>query len=70
MIGFSTSLQGMDSAQTGLNRAARKIATDPAAAADPNTAVDLLNSRNQFAANLNALKVGDGMIKTTLNLLA
>jgi hypothetical protein len=70
VIDCSTPLQGLSAAETGFNRTARKIATDPTAAADPNNAVDLLNSRNQFAANLNTLKVGDEMTKATLDILA
>ena len=70
VIDFSMPLQGIQTAETTFNRSARKIAADPTAAADPNTAIDVLNSRNQYEANLDTLKVGDEMTQATLNLLA
>ena len=70
MINFSTPLQGLSMAETQLNRVAQRVARDPAAGADPNTAVDTLEAKNQFGANLDTLKVGDEMTQATLNLLA
>jgi len=70
MISFSTSLQGLGAAQTQFETTARKIAKDPAAGADPQNAVDLIQSRNQFEANLNTVKVGKEMTRATLDLLA
>ncbi|HTX39409.1 MAG TPA: hypothetical protein VME43_30535 [Bryobacteraceae bacterium] len=70
MIEFSTPFQGMGYAESRLNRVAQRVAQDPAEAADPNTAVDAIEARNQFAANLDTVKVGDEMTQATLNLLA
>jgi len=70
MISFSTSLQGLGTAQCQLNFAAKRIAQNPAEATDPKNALDINEAQNQFAANLDALKVDDEMTRTTLNLLA
>jgi hypothetical protein len=70
VIDFSSPLQGMGMAESRLNRVAQRVARDPTEAADPNTAVDTIDARNQFSANLDTLKVGDEMTRTTLNLLA
>jgi hypothetical protein len=60
----------MGAAETRLNRVAQRVSQDPAAGSDPNLAVDTIEARNQFAANLNTVKVGDEMTKATLDLLA
>lgn len=70
MIDFSAPLQGMHVAESRLNRVAQRVAASPEEGADPNTAVDALEARNQFAANLNTVKIGDEMTQATLNLLA
>ena len=70
MINFSTALQGMSCAETRLDRMSQRVAKDPAAAADPNLAVDTVDARNQFTANLDTAKVSDQMTQKLLNLLA
>lgn len=70
VIDFSIPLQGIGAAETAFTHTARKIAADPTAAADPNDAVDLLNSRNQLEANLDIVKVGSEMTQATPSLLA
>jgi len=70
VIDFSAPLQGLYSAETSFNRTARKVAADPTAAADPNSAIDLLDSKNQFEANLKTAKVGDELTRATLDILA
>ena len=70
MIDFSTPLQGMGYAESRLNRVAQRVVQDPEEAAEPANAVDEIEARNQFAANLNTVKVGDEMTQATLNLLA
>ena len=70
MIDFSTPLQGLVAAQSQLNRVAQRVAQNPAEASDPETAVDTIQARNQYTANLDSLEVGDELTQTTLNLLA
>ena len=70
MINFSTPLQGLGIAEGQFSRAAQRIAQNPADAGDPNTAVDAVQARNQYEANLRTLKMGDEMTQATLNLLA
>lgn len=72
MIAFDTALQGMQSAETGVNRAAARIAMAPANPQEnlPTDVVDLMQSRNDFQANLKVAKVTDDMTKATLDLLA
>ena len=70
MIDFSTPLQGMHVAESRFNRVAQRVAASPEASGDPNTAVDEIEARNQYAANLNTVKVGDEMTQATLSLLA
>jgi hypothetical protein len=57
-------------AEGRFDRAAQRIAQNPADAGDPNTAVDAVEARNQYEANLKTLKMGDEMTQSTLNLLA
>jgi hypothetical protein len=70
VVNFSTPLQGLHAAEASFTGTARKIASDPGAGADPNNAVDVLNARNQYEANLNTLKVGDEMTQKMLDILA
>lgn len=70
MIDFSTPLQGMTMAQDQLHRVAQRVTQDPAEGADPNTAVDTIQAANQYATNLETLKMGNEMTQATLNLLA
>jgi hypothetical protein len=69
MIALNTSLDGMQSAETSFNRTAAKIA-NPVSSGNPTDVVDLLQSRNDFEANLKAAQVSDDMTKSTLDLLA
>jgi hypothetical protein len=70
MIDFSTPLQGLGYAESGLNRVAQRVARNPEEAADPDNAVDAIEAQNQFSASLDTIKVGDEMTQMTLNLLA
>jgi len=67
----SVALGGIQSAETKFNRAAARVAqagTDDTV--DLSTeAVNLLNAKDEFAANLKALEVGDDMTKQTLDML-
>ena len=78
MIDFSTPIQGMHRAEDGLNAAADRLAKMPAAAADAASAdqvdlsaqmVALMESRNNFAANVKVVHAGDEMTRATLDLL-
>jgi hypothetical protein len=70
VIDFSAPLQGLSTVESRLNRVAQRVAQDPSEAADPNTAVDTVEARNQYTASLDTLKAGDEMTQATLNLLA
>ncbi len=70
VINFSTTSTGVSIAESRFNHAAQRIAQNPADAGDPNTAVDTIQARNQYEANLKTLKMGDEMTQSTLNLLA
>ncbi len=60
----------MGMAESRLNSVAKRVAQNPAEAADPNTMVDLMQAGNQFESNLNTLKAGDEMTQATLDILA
>jgi len=57
-------------AESRLNRVSQRVEADPTAAADPTDAVDLLQAGNQYATNLDTLKIGNEMTQHTLDLLA
>ena len=72
-IGMIQSLQGIQNSETQFNQAAEKIAQWPgssAQAADQvslsDQAIALIQSKNSFEANVQALKVGDEMTQTLL----
>jgi hypothetical protein len=70
-------LQGLQRSQTQLESTARRLSTagssadgTPVDTADlSQAAVALITAKNQFAANLNVVKVADQMQKSVLNLL-
>ena len=75
MIALNTALQGMQHAETNFNAAAERIAQTSTAPSDDSaslsqSSVTLLQSKNDFAANVKAAHVADDMTKTTLDLLA
>jgi flagellar hook protein FlgE len=72
-----TSLSGMQSAQSQVDRSAARIASLPASAQQPSDSVDLsaemvalLQGRNDFAANAKSFEIQDQMAQSTLNLIA
>ena len=74
MIDFSQPLQGMNQALNSLNTTAQRVAQEPFAA--PQDSVDLstdmvnlIQARNDFAANAKVFRTGDEMAKTLLNML-
>ncbi len=78
MVNLTTPLQGMQQAVDRFTASAERIARMPSAATTPpedtldlsTETVNLLESRSQFAANMQTAKVGDDMTKATLDLLA
>ncbi|HLJ44453.1 MAG TPA: flagellar basal body rod C-terminal domain-containing protein [Bryobacteraceae bacterium] len=76
---FSSALQGLSSAETQLNTAAEHIARAPVSvtsAPSPGDSVDLsaemvalMESRQNFDANLATLRTGDEMQRTLLNMI-
>jgi len=70
MIAMNTALEGIQRAETGFNRAAANIATPTPSESMPSDVVDLLQSRNDFEANLRVIEVSDQMTQSTLSLLA
>jgi hypothetical protein len=77
-IGMTSSLQGMQRAETQLNQVAQSIAQQPFSSAGPEgdivdlsaQAVAMIQAQNSFAANTAALKVGDEMTQTLLKVVA
>ncbi len=72
-IGMTSSLQGMQRAETQLNQVAQNIAQGPNLSPTQGDTVDLsaqavalIQARNSFEANTAALKVGDEMTQTLL----
>ncbi|HTB16502.1 MAG TPA: flagellar basal body rod C-terminal domain-containing protein [Bryobacteraceae bacterium] len=73
-IGMTTSLQGMQRAETQLNQVAQSVAQGPSKSAGPEgdtvdlsaQAVALIEAKNSFEANTAALKVSDQMTQTLL----
>ncbi len=72
-IGMTTSLQGMQRAETQLNQVAQNIAQGPSFSTPQGDTVDLstqavalIQAKNSFEANTAALKVGDEMTQTLL----
>jgi flagellar hook protein FlgE len=71
-IGMTSSLQGMQRAETQLNQVAQSIAQGPSSSAGPEgdivdlsaQAVALIQAKNSFEANTMALKVSDEMTQT------
>ncbi len=71
-IGMTSSLQGMQRAETQLNQVAQSIAQGPSSSAGPEgdivdlsaQAVALIQAKNSFEANTVALKVSDEMTQT------
>jgi hypothetical protein len=75
----SIALQGLQQAQNQLDTSARRIASigsqTPAGASVDTVdlgqeAVSLLSAKNDFAANINVLKIADKMQKNAIDLLA
>jgi hypothetical protein len=64
-------LHGLQQAQVQFDRAAQRVAAQPAddAVSLSEEAVALLTSKSQFAANLNVMKMADRMDKIAINLL-
>jgi flagellar hook protein FlgE len=72
-IGMTSSLQGMQRAETQLNQVAQNIAQGPLVSGQQGDTVDLsaqavalIQSKNSFEANTAALKVGDEMTQILL----
>ncbi len=72
-IGMTSSLQGMQRAETQLNQVAQNIAQGPSLSPPQGDTVDLsaqavalIQANNSFEANTAALKVGDEMTQTLL----
>lgn len=72
-IGMTSSLQGMQRAETQFNQAAQNIAQGPSLTSTQVDTVDLsaqavalIQAKNSFEANTAALKVGDEMTQTLL----
>jgi flagellar hook protein FlgE len=73
-IGMTSSLQGMQRAETQLNQVAQNIAQSPSTSAGPEgdtvdlsaQAVALIQAKNSFEANTAAFKVSDEMTQTLL----
>ena len=79
MIDFTIPVEGIRRAENSFNTAAAKIAQAPLASTDQaggdtvdlsSEMVALMQSRSQFAANLQTLQVGDRMARATLDILA
>ena len=76
-IGMTTSLQGMQRAETQLNQVAQSVAQGPSKSAGPEgdtvdlsaQAVALIEAKNSFEANIQVLKVDDQMSQTLLNVI-
>jgi flagellar hook protein FlgE len=76
-VGMTSSLQGMQRAETQLNQVAQNIAQGPSSSAGPEgdivdlsaQAVALIQAKNSFEANTMALKVGDQMTQTLLKVV-
>ena len=77
MVNPTTPVQGMQQAADRFQLAAERIARMPSQALSPpedtldlsSEMVALLESRNQFAANVNTARVGDQMTRASLDLL-
>jgi flagellar hook protein FlgE len=73
-IGMTSSLQGMQRAETQINQVAQYIAQGSSTSAGPEgdtvdlsaQAVALIEGKNSFEANTSALKVSDQMTQTLL----
>jgi flagellar hook protein FlgE len=76
-IGMTSSLQGMQRAETQLNQVAQNIAQSPSTSAGPEgdtvdlsaQAVALIQAKNSFEANTAAFKVSDEMTQTLLKVV-
>jgi hypothetical protein len=70
-IGLAQSLQGIQNAETQFNKAAQNIAQGPSQGDDQvhlsSQAVALIQAKNDFSANVAALKVTDQMTQALLN---
>ena len=73
---ISSALEGMSRAETQLNKAASEIARAPVVDAQGGDILDLsaamvalLQSRNNFEANTNVLKVADELSKDLLSIV-
>jgi flagellar hook-associated protein FlgK len=75
---LSTPIQGLSNAEASFNRAASNISksfeSNPQNPQDQvslsDAMVSLLNSKNDYEANLKSLKTSDEMTKTVLDILA
>ena len=75
MIALDTALQGMQRAETSFKAAAGHIAQASAAPPEDSaslsqSSVALLQSKNDFGANVKAAQTADDIAKTTLDMLA
>jgi flagellar hook protein FlgE len=75
-IGMTSSLQGMQRAETQLNQVAQNIAQSPSSSTPQGDTVDLsaqavalIQAKNSFEANTAAFKVGDEMTQTLLKVV-
>jgi hypothetical protein len=75
----SIALQGLQQAQAQLESTARRVASVGATTPDgadvdivdlSSAAVSLISAKNQFASNIDVLKIADNMQKSVINLLA
>ncbi|MGI8991345.1 MAG: flagellar basal body rod C-terminal domain-containing protein [Bryobacteraceae bacterium] len=76
MSDFAVSLGGLNQAQSSINGVANRVARAPVAGGSNTDNVDLsaeavalLQARNDFSANLNAIKAVDQLQKSAINLL-
>jgi flagellar hook protein FlgE len=73
---FASALQGLNAAETQLDQTAGRIAHSAENSAAPDSVdlstdmVNLLTAKQQFAANLKSLEVGNEIAKHTLDILA
>jgi flagellar hook protein FlgE len=76
-IGQTQAIQGLQSSEAQFNKAASAIAQSPFSSSAPQgdlvtlstQAVNLLQSKNSFEANIKVLKVDDQMTQTLLNVI-
>jgi flagellar hook protein FlgE len=72
MIGFNTSLEGLNRSETQFNQAAQKIALSSTPQGEDtvslsDAAVQLIQSKNNFDANTKAIKAENEMTQSLFN---